>query len=62
MENSNQFKERRIWYFTCKCGRKHCQSHKKKNAKDEVCAVCRRSKVPENQLSIFKEKNGEENN
>jgi len=46
------YKERRLWYFTCKCGRK-AQSHKKVNAKNERCAVCRRNMPNENQASLF---------
>ncbi len=51
-----EFKERRIWYFSCsKCGKNHRQSHRKKNAKIQLCLKCRKNEVPENQLSIFNE-------
>jgi hypothetical protein len=49
---TSKIKERRLWYFTCQCGRK-AQSHKKKNAKNEQCAICRSRHVPENQRSLF---------
>ena len=53
-----QFKERRIWYFTCeKCGKAHRQSHRKKNAQVHICRKCRGVEVAENQLKIFEEQN-----
>ena len=49
-----QFKERRIWYFACaKCGKAHRQSHKKRNATNQICMKCRRMEVPENQARLF---------
>jgi len=53
-ETKTQFKERRIWYFTCeRCGKSHRQSHKKKNAQSYICRNCRKNVVPENQQSLF---------
>ena len=54
--SQKQFKERRIWYFACaKCGKSHRQSHKKKNATNQVCMKCRRIEVPKNQPKLFDE-------
>ena len=55
-EETKQFNERRIWYFTCdKCGKTHRQSHRKKNARDRICLRCRMMQVPENQPALFDE-------
>jgi hypothetical protein len=49
-----KLKERRIWFYTCTvCGKARRQSHKKQKARDAICKVCLKAKVPDNQASLF---------
>lgn len=49
---AKNFKERRIYSFLCKCGRK-AQSYRRSRAKRELCRVCRRPQVDDRQQSFF---------
>ena len=45
--------EHRVFFFICNGCQKKRQSYKKTIAKIGICRVCKRSKVPENQLTLF---------
>lgn len=56
-KNKKGYSERRLWYFTCVVCWRKAQSHKRFKAENGECAVCRRNKVSQNQVSLFETQN-----